>query len=151
MQEIPWFPCSPFERLENCVFLPRMLDKARRKESGLPIGEYMYGDNDYMDSRLLRFLRASAAEVSALVRSQPGDDIVARMLIERSGKTPGQIAWFNNRMLLAYGVIFAMFDADEGRRSGPLARALAHFYNLVIYPPFAWKFARDETRVSKTR
>lgn len=106
----------------------------------------MYGDNDYMDSRVLNFLRAKAADLNALIVSQSSDDLVARALVERSGRSPRQIAAFNTRMLLVYGAIFAMFDADEGRKTGPLAKALAAFYNRIIYPPFAKKFSRDEAR-----
>ena len=141
-----WFPRSAYKRLSNCVFLGRLIDKARRKTSGLSMGEYMYGDNDYMDSRVLRFLGTAAAHVNALVRSEPGDEVVARMLIERSRKSPKQIASFSTRMLFAYSFAFAMFDADEGRTSGVLASVLAGFYNGVIYPPFAKKFRRDEAR-----
>jgi Domain of unknown function (DUF5069) len=146
MTDAPWIPRSPFCRLSNCVFLARIIDKARRAASGLPIGEYMYGDNDYMDSRVLRFLGVSASDLNAIVRVQPSDEAVGRILIERSRKSPKQIARFNTRMLLTYGAIFAMFDADEGRRTGAFAKALAGFYNRVIYPPFAKKFRRDEAR-----
>ncbi|MGZ3529198.1 MAG: DUF5069 domain-containing protein [Vulcanimicrobiaceae bacterium] len=146
MADTLWLPRSAFERLSNCVFLGRIIDKARRKTSGLPIGEYMYGDNDYMDSRVLRFLGTTAADLNALVRSQPSDETAGRTLIERSGKSPKQIEWFNTRMLLAYGAIFAMFDADEGRKTGVLATLLAGFYNRILYPPFAKKFCRDEAR-----
>lgn len=144
MADTQWYPRSPFERLSNCIFLGRIVDKARRTASGLPIGEYMYGDNDYMDSRVLRFLGATASDVNELVRAQPSDEIVGRTLVERSGKSPAQVASFSTRMLLVYGPVFAMFDADEGRRTGTLAKALAAFYNRVIYPPFANKFRRDE-------
>ena len=141
-----WFPRSGFERLSNCIFLGRVIDKARRKASGLPIGEYMYGDNDYMDSRVLGFLRAKAADMDSLVRSEPNDEIVARTLIERSGKSPKQIAFFSSRMLLIYAPIFAMFDADEGRKTSAPAKGLANFYNRVLYPPFAKKYLEDEAR-----
>lgn len=146
METTPWYPRSGFERLANCVFLGRVIDKARRTASGLPIGEYMYGNNDYMDSRVLRFLGAKAADVDALVQTESNDDIVARTLVERSGKSSKQIAFFNARMLLPYGVVFAMFDADEGRKTGMLASALSGFYNRFLYPPFAKKFERDEAR-----
>ncbi len=112
------------------------------------MAEYMYGDNDYMDSRVLKFLRASAADVNALVSTEPSDESVARTLVERSGKSPAQVARFNMRMLLLYGVVFVMFDADEGRKTDALAKLLARFYNHVVFPPFAKKFARDEQRKS---
>lgn len=151
MAETLWFPRSPFECTSNCIFLGRIIDKATRKISGLPIGEYMYGDNDYMDSRVLKFLNARAADVNALVRSQPNSETVGRMLVERSGKSPKQIARFNTRMLLAYGLVFMMFDADEGRKTSVLAKLLASFYNRIIYPPFAKKFRRDETKTYSRR
>ena len=146
MVESMWFPRSGFERLSNCVFLGRVIDKARRTASGLPIGEYMYGDNDYMDSRVLGFLGAKAADVDSLIRTEPNDEVVARTLVERSGKSPKQIASFSARMLLIYGVVFTMFDADEGRKRGALANLLGGFYNRVLYPPFARKFERDKAR-----
>lgn len=149
MADTPWFPRSPFYRVSNCVFLARIIDKARRTVSGLPVGEYMYGDNDYMDSRVLKFLGLSASDLNAIVRVQPDDETVGRILIDKSRKSPKQIARFTLRMLLTYGVVFAMFDADEGRETGTLAKALAGFYNHVIYPPFAKKFRRDEARIKR--
>ncbi|MDP9017074.1 MAG: DUF5069 domain-containing protein [Candidatus Eremiobacteraeota bacterium] len=145
----PWVPRSPFERLENCVFLGRVIDKARRHVSGLPIGEYMYGDNDYMDSRVFKVLNCKASEVDALVRAEPSDAVVARTLVERSGRSPGQIAAFSTKMVLIYGPVFFMFDADEGRKTGPIAAGLSAFYNRVMYPPFAEKFRKDEDAVGR--
>ena len=148
MENSPWFPRSPFERLSNCIFLGRIIDKARRKAGSLAIGEYMFGDNDYMDSRVLGFLRATASDVTAVIRAERNDEIAARTLVERSGRSSAELRRFNRRMLLLYGLVFAMFDADEGRMSGPFAKLLAGFYNAVIYPPFADKFARDEARTN---
>ena len=149
MASAAWVPRSPFERLSNCVFLGRIIDKARRCESGMPVGEYMYGDNDYMDSRVLRFLGTNAANVTDLIRSHADDDVVARKLVERSGKSNRDLRRFNTRMLVMYGLVFAMFDADEGRRRGVGAGTLARLYNSVIYPPFEKKFRRDEDRSKK--
>lgn len=146
MKNSPWLPRSPFERLVNCVFLARIMDKARRKAAGRAMAEYMFGDNDYMDSRVLGFLNARAADVLALVRVESDDEIAGRKLVERSGRSPIEVARFSRRMLLLYGTVFAMFDADEGRRTGPFAKILASFYNAAIYPPFAKKFERDEAR-----
>ena len=151
MNDTPWQPRSAFERLANCIFLGRLIDKARRSATGLPIGEYMYGENDYMDARVLRFLRASRTDVDRIVREQRNDAAAARELVERSGRSAREVDAFNTRMMLLYGLIFTMFDADEGRKTGVFAGALAGFYNRVIYPPFAKKFARDERSRAATQ
>lgn len=151
MTTLQWCPRSAFERSAGCLFLGRMIDKARRRAAGRASGVdlmdgYMYGDNDYMDSRVLKFLGAKAADVDALVASNADDDAVARTLVERSGKSALQIKSFNRRMLALYGPIFVMFDADEGRRVGPFSKALGGLYNALVFPPFHWKFQRDERK-----
>jgi len=139
-----WVPRSPFQSLEGCIFLGRVIDKARRHVSGAPIGEYMYGDNDYMDSRVLKMLGTNAAAVNELVRSEPSDETVARTLVARSGKTTPQIRAFSRKMRLIYSPDFIMFDADEGRNTGLIAQALGGFYNRFMYPHFAKKFLVDD-------
>ena len=149
-----WCPRSAFERSAGCVFLGRLIDKARRRAAGRAAGidlmdGYMYGDNDYMDSRVLKFLNAKAADVDALVASNADDDSVARTLVERSGKSAAQLGAFNRRMVGIYGPVFVMFDADEGRRRDRFSRLLGHLYNTLMFPPFARKFAADERKAAE--
>ncbi|MBC5816082.1 MAG: DUF5069 domain-containing protein [Candidatus Eremiobacteraeota bacterium] len=141
-----WVPRSPFQSLEGCIFLGRIIDKARRHVSGAPIGEYMYGDSDYMDSRVFKLLATNAAEVNELVRTEPDDEKVARALVVRSGKTPEEIRAFSRKMRLIYTPVFIMFDADEGRNNGRIPQLLCGFYNRVMYPHFAKKFLEDQAR-----
>lgn len=146
-----WMPRSGLDSVGGVVWLPRLLEKARRVEelgshSRLFDG-YCYGNNDFMDSIVLRFLRTNDEDVSAVVRAHP-DDEAARILIERSRRTPEECRKFSRlftRSLRAFPII----DADE-RRLPPSFKtaALQRFYNGVMMPIVYAIFRRAERRRS---
>lgn len=141
-----WTPRSGYETLHGCIWLPLLLDKARRVAAGsghLIDGEWMYGDNDFADGILLRFLGVSDAKVVEIVRAQSDDAAAGAQLLAIGGKTPAQIAAFNRRFRLAAGAFMPLIEADEGRAApSPWTNALRALYNGVIAGPaiavFKW-------------
>ncbi|HEX3462572.1 MAG TPA: DUF5069 domain-containing protein [Candidatus Elarobacter sp.] len=146
-----WIPRSAHDSLEGLPWLPRLLEKARRFEAGRAAGTdlmngYLYGDNDFIDAQLLRFLRTTDATVSALVRDHADDAEVARILVERSGRSPSEIAEFA-KIFPRKNFGFVLTEADEGRLgNGPRAKLICFVYNRLIMPIFYAKFAADERK-----
>lgn len=144
-----WTPCSGLERAAGLVWLPRMLQKARRCESsptGRSVDGYLYGDNDFIDKQLIAFLRTDDAAISALVREHAADADVARILVERSGRTPAECAAFNTSFRRK-NLDFVLLEADEGRLPpGIKATVLKFLYNNVLMRVFYPKFRRDERK-----
>jgi hypothetical protein len=122
------------------MWLARLIDKARKYEAarvapGEMLGEYMFGDNDYMDSRLLHFLGLNDAQVSEVVRDEPDDNRAAQRILELSGKMAAQCAAFNRAFLRSNAPFLAMMDADEGRRKPGIGTSLmTAAYNAVVFP-----------------
>lgn len=145
-----WIPCSGLQSIEGLVWLPRLLEKARRCEgdraSGRLVEGYCYGDNDFIDKQLLKFLRTDDATVSALVRSEPDDAAVAKILVHRSGHTPDECRAFSKKMRrLSFD--FALLEADEGRMAPGLKRTIiSGFYNGIMMPVVYSMFRRDELK-----
>lgn len=146
----PWMP-GPWNReMHGCVFLPRMLEKGRRVLEGERQGRdlmngFCFGDYDYADSMLFRFLRTSEAKVIELQRTHANDDEVAAELIKASGRTPEQIRAWSKRFRLINAPFTAMWEADEGRRPPGLGTSLLNwFYNRLMMPPVYW-FVRIAT------
>lgn len=97
---------------------------------------YLFGDFDYADGMLLRFLRTNDAHVVALLSESEDDEVVARALISASGRSPGEIKAWNRRFRRINALFTAMWDADEGRRKlGPGTSLLKTFYNVLLMPP----------------
>lgn len=146
-----WMPCSGREEFAGLVWLPRLVQKARRFAQGRVRGEdlmngYCYGDNDVADRALLDFLRLDDATVLQIVEAHPLDEDAARELIERSGRTLEERRSFNaslRRKLFN----FALLEADEGRMTPGLRRSLLRFfYNRVVMPPFYLWFGLSERK-----
>ena len=143
-----WIPCSAQDELAGLPWLPRLLEKARRFEAGRAAGVdlmngYLYGDNDFIDAQLLRFLHATDAAVSALVNEHPDDADVARILIQRSGRSDDEVRRFAKRMR-RQNFNFVLTEADEDRLGNGLGARLMRFaYNRVIMPIVYRKFAAD--------
>jgi hypothetical protein len=122
------------------MWLGRLIDKARRYEvaavaPGEMLGAYMFGDNDYMDAKLLRFLRLNDAQICEIVRSEPDDDHAAQRILERSGRTAAQCAAFNRAFARGNAPFLAMIDADENRHKPGLGASLMKAaYNAVVFP-----------------
>jgi Domain of unknown function (DUF5069) len=146
-----WIPRSANDELQGLPWLPRLLEKARRFEAGRSAGTdlmngYLYGDNDFIDAQLLAFLRASDETVSELVRGNPDDADVARILVERSGRTPSEVAAFAKTFRKKmFG--FFLTEADEGRLGNGFGAKITRFvYNRVMMPVIYKKFAADERK-----
>lgn len=136
-----WVPrYSGRDQLAGCVWLGRLIDKGRRYEAagvapGEMLGEYMFGEHDYMDAKLLRFIGLTDAHICEVIRREPDDERAAQRIIARSGKTEAQCAAFNRAFVRANAPFLAMMDADEDRRSPGLGTSLLKAtYNAVIFP-----------------
>lgn len=145
-----WIPPSGRDAIGGCVWLPRMIAKARRIiETGAAhkrAGEYIFGENDPADAKVLRFLGVSDGDVLDVVRTLPDDYAAALHLLSMSGKTPEECAAFSRRFNRAMMPFLAMIEADEGRRKPGAGTAfLRWFYNRVLMPP-AYTFFRLKER-----
>lgn len=144
-----WIPRSGRDEIGGCIWLPRMVQKARRiidsDTKGKRLGEYIFGKHDPADVQVLRFLGISDEEVLDVVRAIPDDDAAAMQLISMSGKTGEQCASFSRRYRSMMRPFLAMMDADEGRRKpGALTSFLRWFYNRVVMPPSYIYFQRKQ-------
>jgi Domain of unknown function (DUF5069) len=128
---------SGFDELAGCIWLGRMLEKARRAEDyGDPsLGSYLFGDRDYLDARLLTFLGLRELDIRRIVRSEPDDERAGQVVLQNAGKTARDVAAFNRRFVRRYGIFLAMLDADEGRRKSSLGTKIMRVtYNTLIFP-----------------
>ena len=142
-----WIPCSGRDSVAGLVWLPRMLQKARRCEAspdGRLVDGYLYGDNDFIDKQLIAFLRTDDAAISALVREHPADADVAKIIVERSGRSAAECEAFN-RTFRRRNFNFVFVEADEGRLgTGLKAKIVTFVYNRLVMPIFYRLFERDE-------
>ena len=147
-----WVPCSGLESAAGLVWLPRMLQKARRclsSPDGRSVDGYLYGDSDFIDKQVIAFLRTDDEAVSALVRENPSDADVARILVERSGRSAAECAAFSTSLRRKL-FDFILLEADEGRVRGFKGAAVKFVYNKLLMPVIYPLFRRDE-RKRKTR
>jgi hypothetical protein len=135
---LDWRPqYSGLDQLAGCVWLARLLDKARRAEDphSNGLGDYLFGEGDYLDAKVLRFLGVSGLDVRSVVRSEPNDEIAARTIVTKSGKTPAECEAFNTAFVRRNGLFLAMIQADEDRRPLSLkSKIMKDAYNLTIVP-----------------
>jgi hypothetical protein len=146
-----WIPRSPHDEADGLVWLPRLIDKARRSALGRASGAdlmngYLYGNSDYIDGRVLRFLGIDDVALSELVHECNSDEDVAAIVLAHSGHTVTERRAFSaalERRLFG----FAMLDADEGRLApGPRRRLITFLYNAVVMPIAYPAFRRAERR-----
>lgn len=142
---------GPWHRtVHGCVFLPRMLEKGRRALEGERQGAdlmngFCFGDFDYADGMLFRFLRTREDRVRELLQAWPDDDQVAARLIEESRRTPAEVERWSRRFRRINAPFIAMWEADEGRRPPGTGTAfLRWFYNVLMMPP-VYLFVRIAT------
>ena len=141
-----WIPCSGHDSVSGLVWLPRLLEKARHcaASDGRLADGYCYGDNDFIDKQLITFLRTDDVTISALVREHPADADVARILVERSLRSPAECS-ASNATFRRKNFDFVFVDADEGRlRPGFKSTILKVLYNNLVMPIFYRLFQRDE-------
>lgn len=145
-----WMPRSGLHEIDGLVWVPRMIDKARRY---LALGAtsrrfdgYLYGGNDFIDTRVLAFLRMTDDEFCEIVRRHPDDVEVGRAAIARSGRTPEHCRAFSAKLKRGMHD-FALLEADEGRMRPGLKRALIKgLYGGIILPIAYAMFRRGESR-----
>ncbi len=142
-----WIPCSGLDSAAGLVWLPRLLQKARRclaSPDGRLLDGYCYGDNDFIDKQVIAFLRTDDETISALVREHPSDADVVRILVERSGRSATECEAYSKALKRKlFGFVF--LEADEGRlRPGFKASAITFLYNRALMPAVYFLFRRDE-------
>jgi hypothetical protein len=136
-----WMPRPWNAELLGCVFLPRMLEKGRQtlesqRQGWNLMNGYLFGDFDYADGMILRFLHTKDVRVLELLRELSDDEAVASALISESGHSAEEIQAWNKRFRRVNAPFVAMWDADEGRRAPGLGTSgLKLFYNVVLMPP----------------
>jgi hypothetical protein len=140
--ESTWMPRhSGRDEAAGLVWLPRMIEKARRRLEGEVTGQdllwpYMFGVNDPLDRQLLRFLGMKNEDVLEVLRHEPDDEAAAAEMVRRSGRTPAECAAWNARYLRFNAPFLAMMDADEARRPAGVSTSLLRWiYNHVIMAP----------------
>ena len=140
--ESTWMPRhSGRDAAEGLVWLPRMIEKARRRLEGQVtvqdmLWPYMCGVHDPADRQLLQFLGMKNEDVLEVLRHEPDDAAAAAEIVRRSGRTPAECAAWSARCLRFNAPFLAMMDADEGRRpAGASTTLLRLVYNRVIMPP----------------
>ena len=144
-----WIPCSGRDSIAGLVWLPRLLEKARRCETSSDarlVDGYCYGNNDFIDKQLIEFLRTDDATISQLVREHQADADVATILVERSGRSAAECEAFNSAFRRK-NLNFILVEADEGRLPpGLRTTMLRFFYNNLIMRIFYPLFERDERK-----
>ena len=136
-----WMPRPWNAELMGCLWLPRMLDKGRQVLEGQRQGRnlmnnYLFGDFDYADGKLLKFLRTNDAHVLELLRELNDDEAVAKRLVSESGRSAAEIQAWSKRFRTVNAPFTAMWDADEGRRAPGIGTLfLRLFYNYLMMPP----------------
>ncbi len=144
-----WMPRSGRDSIAGLPWLPRLLDKARHcatSSNGRLVDGYCYGDNDFIEKQLIAFLRTDDTTISQLVSEHPDDAAVAKILVDRSGRSPGEREAFD-KSFRRKNLNFVFLEADEGRLGAGLkATALKVFYNSVVMRIFYPLFERDERK-----
>lgn len=146
----PWSPCSPFEAAGDLIWLPRLIDKGRRKLAGDAegrdrLGDYMFGDHDYLDGFLLRFLAMGDSHVLAILRAEPDDHAAAMAIVRVSGKTPEQCRAWSASFRRWQWLALVNLDRDEGRLTlGPVGNWLALTVQNAVLPAFRFFYDRRE-------
>ena len=96
-------PCSGLEEIDDMIWVKRMAQKARRaqqsRESGTDLmNGYLYGENDFYDGRILRFLGTSDTKFSANVCSEADDEAGVRRVLAASRRTVAEGRAFSAKL-----------------------------------------------------
>ena len=129
------------DELIGCIFLPRVLDKGRRTLESERQGRdlmngYLFGDFDYADGMLLRFLRTKEVRVLELLRDLDSNEMVAAALFREGRRSTEEIKAWSRRFRIINAPFTPLWDADEGRREPGIGTSvLKLFYNFLMMPP----------------
>ena len=141
MSTTNWMPRRWNAELSGCLWLPRLLDKGRQfllsRQNGQDLmNGYLYGDFDYADRQLLKFLRTNDAHVLTLLTQMEDDEAVTAALLRESGRSPTEIQAWGKRFRTVNAPFTSMWDADEGRRRPGIGTwLLDKLYNYIMMPP----------------
>ena len=104
------------DELDGWPWVPRLLDKARGALEGERKGHlmngYLFGDFDYADGNLLKFLRTNDGRVLELLRVSDDDEAVAKTLSAESGRSEDEVQVWSKRSR----EVNAPFISHMGRR-----------------------------------
>ena len=136
-----WKPSPWHAELAGLLWLPRMLDKGRRFVESERAGRdlmngYLFGNSDFVDALLLRFLGTDDRRVRQLLQESTDDMAVAERLVRESHRTQAEIRNWNKRFRRWNAPFIAMMEADEGRRPPGLSTSIYRgVYRALILPP----------------
>jgi hypothetical protein len=128
-----------------------MAQKARRakesRNSGADLmNDYLYGEDDFADGQVLRFLALTDGQFAEEVCGQVDDEAGARRALARSGRSPDECREFSAKLRKSLSD-FALLEADEGRMPpGFRASAIKFFYNVLMMPVVYTVFRRAERK-----
>lgn len=146
-----WMPCSGLETVDDMVWVKRMAQKARRADESRSSGEdlmngYLYGENDFIDGRVLRFLGLSDDQFADAARAEADSVLAARRALASSGRSPNECREFSERLRKSFAN-FCLLEADEGRLPpGLRATLIRFFYNRLMMPIVYVVFRRAERK-----
>src|SRR5687768_7179395 len=124
MPHDPWNPRSPHESVAGYVWLPRLLDKARRALVD-PLTGHVSLDDSFMDTRFLKAHGLKSGQIVAWLREGLADAAIADRIAEHSGRGDADRETWSRRFTWFYKIGFVAIDADEGRRRpGPMTSVL---------------------------
>jgi hypothetical protein len=131
-QSPPGIPRRWTVEVDGIRWLPRMIDKARMRQSGT-LGAYLMGHSP-VDRALLHRLGLTTDEFVAIANSAPDDAGVLAMLRARGFDEAGVRRWSASFPSL-YRALIPVWDLDEGYvPSTPLTRAVAACMRAVERP-----------------
>lgn len=146
-----WIPCSGLETVDGMIWVKRMTQKARRaresRDRGVDLmNGYLYGENDFVDGRVLRFLALTDEQFADEVCGESDDEAAARRSVVRSGRSADECREFSAKLRKSMSD-FALLEADEGRMPrGVRAGAIKFFYNALMMPVVYAVFRRAERK-----
>lgn len=126
------FP-SPFTTADGLVWLPRLLEKARRARSGT-LGEYLVFEDSPLDGMVLKEWRVGGPAIAAWLEEGLDDTAIAARVGAAMGAHDfaAREAW-SLSFLQRWGWFFRAIDADEGRLPPGFERAALRAVLAVTY------------------
>jgi hypothetical protein len=99
------------ETLDGIRWLPRMIDKARMRASGV-LGAYLLG-NSPVDRALMARLGVTTEQFAALVAAAP-DDRGVQDALRRRGYDAERVRRWSENFERRYGLLTHLWDIDDG-------------------------------------
>ncbi len=144
-----WIPCSGLESVDGLVWVKRIVQKGRRlledrRTDTNWLDGYLFGESDFVDGKVIRFLHSSNEAVLEGVRIEPDDVCVAQNLIAASGRSSDEVAQFSKQLRKEVGN-FMLMEADEGRLPPGLRTSMIRLiYNRLLMPIFYRQYKAAE-------